>query len=44
MIGLNEENEAQHLGTPAVARRYDKTTRTIDRWAEDPDLGFPKPM
>jgi hypothetical protein len=33
----------QHLPTAAVARRYHVTIRTIDRWTEDPDLGFPKP-
>jgi len=27
----------------AVANRYGVTPRCIDRWAADPDLGFPQP-
>jgi hypothetical protein len=27
-----------------VAKRYDVTLRTIDRWDDDPKLGFPKPV
>jgi len=30
------------LPDPRVARRYHVTSRTIDRWDRQPDLGFPK--
>jgi hypothetical protein len=33
----------RRLPTVAVARRYDVVPRTIDRWAEDPELDFPPP-
>jgi len=29
------------LPTPAVAKRYNKSTKTIKRWREDPELNFP---
>lgn len=33
------------LPTSAVARRYDKTSRTIFRWTESAEkTGFPKPI
>jgi hypothetical protein len=31
------------LSTPGLADRYDVSTRTIERWEEDPKLNFPKP-
>ena len=30
------------VGKPTLARELDTTTRTIDRWARDPDLHFPQ--
>jgi predicted DNA-binding transcriptional regulator AlpA len=27
-----------------TAARYNKTIRTIDRWADDPRMGFPQPV
>jgi hypothetical protein len=30
------------LPDPRVADRYRKTTRTIDNWARQPALGFPR--
>jgi len=38
------ETIQQKLGTPEVARRYGVSKRTVERWCEDPDLGFPVPM
>jgi hypothetical protein len=32
------------LPTVKVAERYGVTTRSIYRWKEDPELGFPKPL
>jgi hypothetical protein len=44
---LDEEplpsDQDQLLPTPAVAKRYGVSTRSISRWGDDPDLGFPKP-
>jgi hypothetical protein len=34
----------RRLPTVAVAQRYDVSVRTVDRWAEDPVLKFPKPL
>jgi hypothetical protein len=33
-----------HLPTSKVAERYGVVTRTIERWADNPDLNFPEPM
>jgi hypothetical protein len=33
-----------YLPKPKVAERYRTTSRTVDRWREDPDLGFPQPI
>jgi predicted DNA-binding transcriptional regulator AlpA len=30
--------------TKRVAERYDSSTRTIERWTDDPTLNFPKPI
>lgn len=32
--------------TPAgvVSRRYGRSVRTIDRWLDDDELGFPRPV
>jgi hypothetical protein len=38
------ETIQQKLGTTTVARRYGVSKRTVERWLEDPDLGFPVPM
>jgi hypothetical protein len=42
---LSDHNEIQNCRLPAaaVAARYGVVTRTIDRWLEDPKLGFPRP-
>lgn len=32
------------LPTKAVAKRYDVTIRTVERWSDNPALGFPKPI
>jgi hypothetical protein len=31
------------VGTSHVAAHYNKCNRTIFRWLDDPDVGFPKP-
>jgi hypothetical protein len=43
-IGQPVAEPEQHLPTTAVARRYNVTPRSVDRWVDDPDLGFPKPV
>ena len=37
-------DRAPWIPKPRVAKRYDTTSRTVDRWREDPDLGFPQPI
>jgi hypothetical protein len=37
-------NLAPYLTRKKVAERYAKSTRTIERWEQDPRLGFPKPL
>lgn len=32
------------VGKPTLARELDTTTRSIDRWARDPNLNFPSPI
>jgi hypothetical protein len=32
------------LPTTRVAKRYDVVPRTVERWAENPALNFPKPL
>jgi hypothetical protein len=32
------------LASPAVAKRYSKCTKTIERWEKDQSLNFPRPM
>lgn len=34
----------QYLTSGQLARRYNKSTRTITRWAEDLPNGFPSPI
>ena len=36
-----DDRPRRRLPTVAVAQRYNVVPRTIDRWAEDPELGFP---
>jgi predicted DNA-binding transcriptional regulator AlpA len=38
------EISGQKIGTTALAARFDVCTRSIDRWLDDPDLGFPQPI
>jgi hypothetical protein len=38
------ENRGPYLSKVKVAKRYDTTCRSIDRWRGDPDLGFPEPL
>ena len=33
-----------YLPKPKVAERYRTTSRTVERWRGDPDLGFPQPI
>jgi hypothetical protein len=35
---------ARRLPTRRVAERYNVSTRSIERWANDPNLGFPQPL
>ena len=34
----------KHVPNKDTAARYGVTTRTIDRWGNDDELGFPKPI
>ena len=36
--------DKQFLTKPSLARRWQKTPRTIDRWVESQPLGFPVPV
>lgn len=36
--------DKQFLTKPNLARRWQKTSRTIDRWLENPAEGFPVPV
>jgi hypothetical protein len=40
---LDLTDPEQMMGTRAVATRYDISMRTLDRWLDRPDLGFPRP-
>jgi hypothetical protein len=44
MDDLTDLDRGPYLSKPKVAERFDTTSRTIDRWSEDPELGFPKPL
>jgi predicted DNA-binding transcriptional regulator AlpA len=35
-------DDDQLIPDPKVAKQFGVTTRTIDRWDEDPELDFPK--
>ena len=37
-------NLGPFLSRKTVAERYEKSTRTIERWENDPNLGFPQPL
>jgi hypothetical protein len=37
-------SDKKRLTSGALAARYGVVVRTIDRWAEDPKLNFPKPI
>jgi hypothetical protein len=42
---MNEQlpaSRAPYIGKRKAALRYDTTPRTIDRWSQDRDLGFPE--
>ena len=43
-IGRTSADDDRRLGTSGVARFYNVTTRTIERWVADPELGFPQPL
>ena len=38
------EITGRRLPTRSVAERYSVSTRTVERWAADPRLRFPKPL
>jgi hypothetical protein len=45
---LNHQSDIDHLDQKltarSVARRYDVSTRTLDRWLTRPHMHFPKPV
>lgn len=36
--------QKEFLTKPSLARRWQKTPRTIDRWTKRPPAGFPAPI
>lgn len=40
----DDDDNDRNLPTVQVADRYGTTTRTVERWSEDPELGFPQPI
>jgi hypothetical protein len=38
------QNFGPYLSRKRVAERYEKSTRTIERWENNPSLGFPQPL
>ncbi|MEK4034255.1 hypothetical protein WOC76_12675 [Methylocystis sp. IM3] len=38
------QSEKKLKPKPAVARDFNVTPRSIDRWVRDPQLGFPQPV
>jgi len=44
-LDLNEDDGLDRwVSTPDLARHYNVTTRTIERWRRDPRMRFPQPM
>jgi hypothetical protein len=43
VLDLYQLPRAAKIDTRHVAAHYNKCGKTIDRWADDPHLGFPKP-
>jgi hypothetical protein len=37
------QSSGRMLPTRVVCKRYDVCTRTIERWVQQPSLGFPRP-
>jgi hypothetical protein len=35
---------ARLIADARVRERFGKSQRTIDRWSQDPELGFPRPI
>jgi hypothetical protein len=42
-VGLRKTGGKIYRSSGAVAQRYGKCVRTIDRWLQDTDLKFPPP-
>lgn len=41
---MESTEDDQMVGTKTVRERYNNAcSRTVDRWINDPELGFPKP-
>ena len=41
---MSTASNRTYLPGPQTARRYGVSNRTISRWEQDPNLGFPPPM
>jgi hypothetical protein len=43
---IDQESGAEDVRLTArkTCERFGKSTRTLNRWLDDPDLGFPRPM
>ena len=41
---LDRDTEYRLLPDAVVAKRYSKCTKTLRRWDQAPELGFPKPV
>ena len=44
MSATPKSDNSQFLPGPLVARRYGRTSMTIHRWLNDPELAFPRPL
>jgi hypothetical protein len=38
------DDRGPYITKQRVADRFDNSTRAVDRWRADPDLGFPQPI
>lgn len=41
---ISDIDPEQKIQIRGLTKRYDVTSRTIDRWLQKPHLGFPKPV
>ncbi len=37
-------DQERYVSTSELCERYGRSTRTLHRWQQDPNIGFPKPI